>query len=320
MTELNIQLPGLFFEEEIRCEYIVTSDVKKQWAVCLDLLAEFDRVCTKHNIQYFAGYGTLLGAVRHGGFIPWDDDIDLVMPRPEYEKLRKIATKEFKHPYFFQTEETDIGFSRPFARLRNSNTTAIQKIEDYGSVIYNQGIFIDIFPLDNFPDDEEEQNRFRSKMISLRRKMSRFSKWSTRYQPVENEKGVYKLKTEIKRKVSSVLRWYMKKYSKHNPYVARFEIESQKYNNRGDTKEWCVPYFFSLERHGAFEKDWYNSVERVQFESLTIPVPQKYNEILNRSYGNWREYVIGNNTHGDVFYDTDRPYTFYKRQKWERNV
>ena len=231
MTELKIQLPKYYLEEEIRCDYRVTSDTKKQWAVCLDLLAEFDRVCTENNIQYFAGYGTLIGAMRHGGFIPWDDDIDLVMPRIEYEKLRKIAPTEFRQPYFFQTEETDIGFSRPFARLRNSNTTAIQKIEDYGSVIYNQGIFIDVFPLDNFPDDEDEQNRFKAEMMALRIKMSRFSKWSTRYKPIENAKGINKLRTVIKGKISVALRWYMKKFGKHNPYVARFEKESQKYNS-----------------------------------------------------------------------------------------
>jgi len=315
MTALKIQLPENFLKEEIRCEYTVTSDTKKQWAVCLDLLAEFDRVCTENNIQYYAGYGTLIGAMRHGGFIPWDDDIDLVMPRIEYKKLQKIAPMAFKFPYFFQTEETDIGFSRPFARLRNSNTTAIQKIEDCRSVIYNQGIFIDIFPLDNFPDDEEEQNRFKAEIISLRRKMSRFSKWSTRYKPIENAKGILKLKNTIKGKVAFALRWCMMKYGKHNPYVARFENVSQKYNNEGNTKEWCVPYFFSIERHGAFEKEWYNSVARVPFEFLKIPVPLKYDDILRRSYGNWREYVVGNNSHGDVFYDAERPYTFYTKHK-----
>ena len=67
----------------------------------LDLLAEFDRVCRKHGLTYFVDSGTLLGAVRHKGFIPWDDDIDLIMQREDYERLVQIAAQEFQHPYFF---------------------------------------------------------------------------------------------------------------------------------------------------------------------------------------------------------------------------
>lgn len=312
MIKLNIKLPGHFLEEEVRCGYTVTSDVKKQWAVCLDLLSEFDRVCSGNNIQYFAGYGTLIGAMRHGGYIPWDDDIDLVMPRSEYDKLITVAAKEFQYPYFFQTEDTDHGFSRPFARLRNSNTTAIQKSESHGTIPYNQGIFIDIFPLDNFPDNVEEQKEYKFKMISLRKKMLRFSDWSTRYQTIENVKGKAKIKSEIKKKVSTVICWYMKRYNKPNPFVAQFERESKKYNNI-KTQEWGTPYLFSMEKHGALKKSWFASCKRVPFEMLTIPVPGGYDEILTSYYGNWKEFVIGNNLHGSVFYDVDKPYTFYTR-------
>ena len=107
MVNLKISLPEGFLDEEVRDGYKVSHEMKKVWAVELDLLAEFQRVCKKHNIKYIASGGTMLGAVRHKGFIPWDDDIDLMMLREEYEKLCIVAPSEFKHPYYFQTDRTD---------------------------------------------------------------------------------------------------------------------------------------------------------------------------------------------------------------------
>ncbi|MBQ6197299.1 MAG: LicD family protein [Lachnospiraceae bacterium] len=314
MTELKLKLPDGFLDEEVRCGYTVTSDAKKQWAVCLDLLAEFDRVCTEHAISYFASGGTLLGAIRHNGYIPWDDDIDIIMSRDNYERLVDIAETEFMDPYFFQTEDTDIGFSRPFARLRNSNTTAIQTIEDSNFVPYNQGIFIDIFPFDNFPDDPKEQIEYKQKMISLRKKMSKFSKWSTRYKPNPNVKGIAKAKSTIKRLIAKILRWYMLRFHKHNPYYKKYVKTSTQYNNI-ETKEWAVPYFFKPDVNNSYEKSLFSEVERVPFEMLTVPVPKAYEKILTQGYGNWREFIIGTNAHGRTIYDVDRSYKYYLTPK-----
>ena len=85
-------LPEEFLREEIRCDYLVTEKYKKVWAVEIDLLLELDRVCRKHGLKYFLMYGTLLGAVRHGGFVPWDDDLDVIMLRGDYEKLQYLAS------------------------------------------------------------------------------------------------------------------------------------------------------------------------------------------------------------------------------------
>ena len=87
MLPIKIDLPERFLEEEVRDGYTISTEMKANWAVQMDLLAEFDRVCKEHNIEYFACGGTLLGAVRHGGYIPWDDDIDLMITRDNYNKL-----------------------------------------------------------------------------------------------------------------------------------------------------------------------------------------------------------------------------------------
>lgn len=134
---IKIQLPKGFLDAEMRCGYQVTTEMKKVWAVQLDLLYEFQRVANKHGIKYIANGGTMLGAVRHKGFIPWDDDTDIMMMRDEYERFCQIAPKEFKHPYFFQTEHTEPGSLRCHAQLRNSETTAIIKSEQNGSCTFN---------------------------------------------------------------------------------------------------------------------------------------------------------------------------------------
>lgn len=148
MTELKIGLPDDFLNEEIRCGYTVTEQMKKVWAVELDLLHELLRVCDKHGLHCYADAGTLLGAVRHKGFIPWDDDIDVVMFREDYEKLKKIADLEFVKPYFFQTAYTDNQYTYGHAQLRNIKTTGILEEEKDKRRPFVQGIFIDIFVLD----------------------------------------------------------------------------------------------------------------------------------------------------------------------------
>lgn len=143
---ITIELPDRFLEEEVRCGYTVSSQMKRIWAVELDLLSKFDSVCKKHDIAYVALWGTALGALRHKGFIPWDDDIDVGMDRFNYEKLCKVAAEEFTYPYFYQNALTDRAYFVPIARLRNSETTAA--IRGFDTADYNNGIYIDIYTLD----------------------------------------------------------------------------------------------------------------------------------------------------------------------------
>lgn len=123
--------------------------LKKLHNAEIQILDEFVRICKKHNLKYFLYGGTLLGAVRHKGFIPWDDDIDIIMPREDYDKFGEIAQEELREKYFYQTNMIDKNYNLLFAKIRLNNTYVRE--EKFDGVDMHQGIFIDILPLDLFP-------------------------------------------------------------------------------------------------------------------------------------------------------------------------
>lgn len=116
----------------------------------IEILKEIDLVCKKNNLKYSLYAGTLLGAIRHKGFIPWDDDLDICMPRKDYEKFLEIW-KDKEHPGFLiQNKEREKNFSQSFTKIRKKHTTFLQKGEPKNQ--YHTGIFVDIFPIDRMPN------------------------------------------------------------------------------------------------------------------------------------------------------------------------
>ena len=113
--ELNI--PDNYFEGEIREGFYVESMMKKNWACMIKVLAEVDRICRKHGIQYFADWGTLLGTVRHKGFVPWDDDIDITMKRPDFNKFCLVAPKEMPQGWEVVNIHNDPGWRHMLAHI-----------------------------------------------------------------------------------------------------------------------------------------------------------------------------------------------------------
>lgn len=138
-------LPESFFREETICDTFVSSTLKKVWAISIDLYLELRRVCEKHHLRLFSDGGTTLGAVRHKGFIPWDDDMDFCLLREDYDKLLTLKD-EFSFPYFLLTPQTNEEFGYSFIRLCNSNSTLIHR--PFVNAKYNHGVCIDIFPID----------------------------------------------------------------------------------------------------------------------------------------------------------------------------
>lgn len=115
-----------------------------------DMLQCFVDICNRHGITYFVIGGTLLGAVRHQGFIPWDDDVDVAIPRKEYDDFLKYAAQELPEYYFLQTPDTDRNYPNNFAKIRDSRTTFLET--GGRSLQINHGAYIDVFPMDYYPD------------------------------------------------------------------------------------------------------------------------------------------------------------------------
>lgn len=310
MPPLKLFIEPSFYLEENRQDYTVTSEIKKVWAVELDLLNEFSVVCEKHNLRWFVHAGSLLGAVRHNGFIPWDDDIDVVMPRADYEKLCLIGPQEFTFPYFYQTEGTDRFFCRNFARLRNSQTTAIQTWEKGYNYPYNQGIFIDVFPMDNIPDNAEERERH-LKELDYYHSMS----WQMRnyvyFYHIDWSVGLGKT---LKRYGKHLLYKYVqRKRRNYLNYLDKCDELLQMYNasNTKYVGEFVIP---PLGRW-IWKREWVEEVEWVPFEMLKVPVPVGYEECLRSGFGeDWRTPRQVSNLHGNVLFDVDKPYTEYLKQ------
>jgi lipopolysaccharide cholinephosphotransferase len=126
--------------------------------IMFDMLVEFDKICRKHNLQYWLDSGTLLGAIRHNGFIPWDDDIDLSMPVEDYREFARIAKDELPEGIFFQNKITDPSFPFDYMKLRSERATIVEFHEAGRDVDYHQGVFVDIFPM--FAINETKLNHF----------------------------------------------------------------------------------------------------------------------------------------------------------------
>lgn len=136
-----------------------TSDQLQQqiWAVEQEILDVIHQVCTEHGLRYSLAYGTLIGAVRHKGFIPWDDDIDLMMPREDYEKLLSVWDQSAPKGYILQNTRTDSDFTQNFTKIRKDHTTFLQDEAEH-TKHYHKGIFVDIFPGDRVPSGKIGRN------------------------------------------------------------------------------------------------------------------------------------------------------------------
>lgn len=283
---LKNQPPKDFLQPEVRCDYRIDSDMKRVWAVQLDLLLELLRVCRKHDLRIFADGGTMLGAVRHKGYIPWDDDIDMAMFREDYDKLAEIAPQEFSHPYFFQTVYTDEHYSRRHAQLRNSETACWTK--DLKKVKHNRGIFIDIFILDYMPNG--------AKAIAKH---------------VAREKEA-KLKLKITSKIINWLPESLYLYCRNHTRWLSDKVRFAQYEDlmrsvkRENTALICNISFRSKEAIKLHE--YYDDIEWMDFEHIQIPVPTGYHKALTMQYGEYMTPKKIETNHGSMQYDTERSY------------
>jgi len=136
--------------------------------IMLDMLIEFDAICRKHQLTYWLDSGSLLGAVRHQGFIPWDDDIDIAMPIEDYNRFLDIANDELSNEIFLQTSQTDTDFKFDYAKLRSNKANIVEFHEKDKSINYHQGVFIDIFPMLTIENSADNKNLYDNTLKEIR--------------------------------------------------------------------------------------------------------------------------------------------------------
>lgn len=258
--------------------------IKQIQKCCLKLFDEFIRIATKYNLSWFVDGGTLLGAVRNQQMIKWDDDIDIVMPRNDFNKLLKIGPLEFKNKYFFQTTDTDNIFQL-CAKLRLNNTIGMTKNEY--ELDCHKGIFIDIFPLDyisNYDNFESEKAMIRqTKNIELSKELT-MDKKRLAYRNINYVLTNYS-NSDTKEYVAEMILY---RYSKYKDMELR--IASTAYS------EYILINFKGLKQQ--------------------IRIPIGYDEILRRWYGD--NYLIPKkekSLHGNTFYDVHHDICHYKNYK-----
>lgn len=299
MLPINMHFDEEFFKEEIQNGFYIDRARKELWAVELDLLNEFDIVCRKYKLKYFLDGGSLLGAIRHKGFIPWDDDIDLNMLREDYEKFVEIAKDEFGGDFFFQDHTTESNFTRGFCRVRNSKTAAV-KICDLKDGIdwYNQGIYISIFPLDFLPEKDGEIDKVmlekqRKQLHKLQIEMHRISPTRHRHAFQNVLAGIrYKIAKAFGRKFEEVYADF-EALAKSNPPSAFVDELAFLYDNK----------------MRLLRKEWYDEVIYVPFAGLQCPVPKEYDKILEKYYG--KDYMTPMQLptmHGGMVFDVLKTY------------
>lgn len=268
----------VFLEEELRDGYLVSKKMKSVWECQIDLLLHFMEVCEKYKLKYWADAGTLLGAVRHSGFIPWDDDIDMVMFRDDYDKLVEVAPKEFTHPYFFQTIHTDRYYTRRHAQLRNSETAAISSKTSK----QNQGVFIDIFVLDSVY----------SSPYLLQKQVKRIKKVKMILKVTSKVEAVFP------QFISSSLLLKEKIYRKYEKILRFFPICDCDY----------VSLLSASDKIKIKNKAFYDETIYVDFEYVKIPIPARYDEILTIDFGDYMIPIQAPTMHGTLHFDTERSY------------
>ncbi|MBO4701121.1 MAG: LicD family protein [Lachnospiraceae bacterium] len=283
-------------------------DVNKEelFRVLVDLLVEFNRVCSENDIKYFVVGGTMLGAIRHNGFIPWDDDIDIAIPRKEYEKLKELAKKGvFRQPYFFQNPSTDEGYPKGFSRLRNSNTTQIP-FRDI-STNCNRGIFIDIIPLDVVPESISKREKMISRLFNYKMIMNSYSRYYS---------GIGAEGTTKKRAIAYylILPLFKCRILTMKGLFNRFEKTVSQYKESNEECVGLIACTYGDKRFIWKRELWESKVVWHNFENIKVPIPERYDEILTNSYGDYMKPVKEPNNHGDSIYSIDVPYNKYVQE------
>ena len=257
--------------------------------ILLNMLDKFILICKEHNLKYTLLGGSVLGAIRHGGIIPWDDDIDIGMPRADYEKLLSIAEKVFGTKYKLVSIYNDENYVYPFAKLIDNETTLIE----FKDFFYLGGIYIDIFPLDGIPKNKDKRVK-RIWKIRYAATNLILSKYSSNYNKQYFFRClVYKI---VFRNFNYTLK-VCDKLSRKYPYNSQYNIAN---------------YFGAWKEKEISDYSWFNPLKEYSFEGRKVWGPNNYDAYLTKLYGDYMTpppIEKRKSHHSHYFIDLTRRYT-----------
>ncbi len=283
---VRFELEDSFFRDETRDGFAVPGLMKRCWGAQLRVLEEFDRICEKHGIRWFAFCGTLLGAVRHKGFVPWDDDVDIAMLREDYENFLGVAPLELPEGYLVINYDEDDHEYDCITRVNNSRTVIFneERASQFCGFPFPAGL--DIYPLDYVVGDPAERKEHRDLHYKIYQTTELCRKLLGGAGPLVDKDGKRLDPSEMIAEISMITGY---EFDLNKDIIRQLNvlIDLTDSINTADESEFIanIGHLTFEGEHMMFPKECFNHAYEVPFESGRIYIPCGYEEILSRNYG-----------------------------------
>lgn len=257
-------------EKEKNIRYKEVTDISEIQQMELGIMEYIHEVCHKIGVKYFLSYGSLIGAVRHQGFIPWDDDMDICMLRDDYEKLQNYLIAHPDERYEVMSYKNNVNYVYPFMKIQDNQTYLVEEDVRIDS---NMGIYVDIFPVDGYEDDQA----FKDKMTKIikKRQLSCYT-----FKGITNTKSVV---NSMIRYISVIIFYF----TNTNKYVS--QIDELAKSRKVEDYELVDYVVYKDMNKPVWKREWLEQVEAGSFEGKEFMIPKHYHEILTSDYGNYMQ-------------------------------